>query len=106
MLNSVSLQAVALARTGSDSAVDLKIATASESSPQAEPVQAASLITNPTLRLDAALGLVVIEFRNRTGAITTSIPSQRQIEAYQRWAQTHSGEAPTQLAPGAPLSGS
>lgn len=38
--------------------------------------------TNPSLRLDSALGLVVIEFRNETGAVTQSIPSAQQIEAY------------------------
>jgi hypothetical protein len=38
---------------------------------------------NPTLRLDPALGLVVIEFVSKSGAITSSIPSQRQLTAYQ-----------------------
>jgi len=38
---------------------------------------------NPTLRLDAALGLVVIEFLSKTGAVTTSIPTQRELTAYQ-----------------------
>jgi hypothetical protein len=38
---------------------------------------------NPTLRLDAALGLVVIEFLSKSGAITTSIPTQRELTAYQ-----------------------
>ena len=39
---------------------------------------------NPSLRLDPALGLVVLEFRDETGQVTGSIPSQRQIEAYHR----------------------
>jgi hypothetical protein len=37
---------------------------------------------NPSLRLDAALGLVVIEFRNDAGSVTSSIPSERQLQAY------------------------
>jgi len=37
---------------------------------------------NPTLRLDAALGLVVIEFLGKTGAVTSSIPTQQQLQAY------------------------
>ncbi len=37
---------------------------------------------NPTLQLNAALGLVVIEFLSKTGAITTSIPTQRELAAY------------------------
>ncbi|HEY2619423.1 MAG TPA: hypothetical protein VGI78_18930 [Acetobacteraceae bacterium] len=95
MPSEISVQAVAVAHAGSDGAIDPRVATASESPVQAEPAPAPSPIINPTLRLDAALGLVVIEFRNDSGAVTTSIPSERQIEAYQRWAQTHSGQAPT-----------
>lgn len=38
---------------------------------------------NPTLRLDTALGLVVIEFVSKSGAVTTSIPTQRELTAYQ-----------------------
>ena len=45
--------------------------------------------TNPSLRLDSALGLVVIEFRNDTGAVTRSIPSQQKLDAYKR-----TGEVP------------
>jgi hypothetical protein len=37
---------------------------------------------NPTLELDAALGLVVIEFLSKSGAVTTSIPTQRELTAY------------------------
>jgi hypothetical protein len=94
MPNDISVQAVAVARTGSDNAADPKMAAASALPPQAEPVPAPSPIVNPTLRLDAALGLVVIEFRNDSGAITTSIPSERQIEAYQRWEATQFGPTP------------
>jgi hypothetical protein len=66
-------------------------------------------ITNPTLRLDPALGLVVLEFRDNSGAITTSIPSQRQLAAYQKWDMTRSGPRPADRyktvkpAPAAPL---
>ncbi len=98
MSSEISVQAVAVARSGSDGAIDPRVATASASPAQAEPASAPSPIINPTLRLDAALGLVVIEFRNDVGTITTSIPSERQIEAYQRWAQTHSGQAPREGA--------
>ncbi len=37
---------------------------------------------NPSLRLDAGLGMVVIEFRDNLGEVTNSIPSQRILEAY------------------------
>lgn len=48
---------------------------------------------NPTLRFDPVLGLVVIEFHNAAGAVTSSVPSQRQIDAYRRWQET-GGAAP------------
>jgi hypothetical protein len=94
MPSEISVQAVAVARAGSDGAIDPKSAAASESLAQAEPGPAPSPIINPTLRLDAALGLVVIEFRNDSGAVTTSIPSERQIAAYQKWDVTHFGPTP------------
>ncbi len=51
--------------------------------------------TNPSLRLDSGLGRVVIEFRNDSGAVTRSIPSQQQLDAYKR-----TGEVPPR--PGEP----
>ncbi len=39
-------------------------------------------LPNPSLRLDSQLGLVVIEFRNDSGMVTESIPTQRQLQAY------------------------
>ncbi len=47
---------------------------------------------NPSLRLDAALGLVVIEFHDEAGKLTSSIPSQRQIDAYRRHEDTRPGQ--------------
>jgi hypothetical protein len=46
------------------------------------PAAAAKPYVNPSLRLDAELGLVVIEFRGEDGALTATIPSERQIQAY------------------------
>lgn len=61
--------------------------------PFVQPAVAAPAVTpqpyvNPSLRLDAALGLVVIEFRDDSGTITSSIPSQRQLEAYRMHEQS------------------
>ena len=49
---------------------------------------------NPTLELNAALGLVVIEFRNSAGAVTNTIPSQQQLQAYQQWQESGVGSPP------------
>jgi hypothetical protein len=62
-----------------------------------EPTANPSPVTNPSLRLDPALGIVVLEFHNDAGAVTTSVPSQRQLQAYQKWDVTHFGPTPVGL---------
>ena len=73
-------------------AVQPASATASRAHPSspADPPAAAPVqpYTNPSLRLDPGLGLVVIEFRNDAGAVTRSIPNQQQIDAYRLHEQT------------------
>jgi len=49
---------------------------------------------NPTLLLDAALGLVVIEFVSKSGAVTSSIPTQRQLAAYREGTAEPPGQQP------------
>jgi hypothetical protein len=55
---------------------------------------------NPSLHLDGALGMVIIEFRSESGAVTTSIPTERQLEAYRMWERTGSDGAPPPGRPG------
>lgn len=59
--------------------------------PADAPAPPMRTFANPSLRLDAGLGLVVIEFRNDAGAVTRSIPSQQQIDAYRTHEQTPPG---------------
>jgi hypothetical protein len=49
---------------------------------------------NPSLRLDGALGMVIIEFRSESGAVTASIPTERQLAAYRVWERTGTDGAP------------
>jgi hypothetical protein len=37
---------------------------------------------NPRMRIDRDLGMVVIEFRDAAGRLTSSLPTNREIEAY------------------------
>lgn len=37
---------------------------------------------NPSMRIDPALGLVVVEFRDAAGRVTASLPDARQLDAY------------------------
>jgi hypothetical protein len=98
MLNDISLPAIAAVHADSVPAAGQKLSAMDPTlaAPGAPP------ITNPTLRLDAALGLVVIEFRNQSGAVTTSIPSERQLRAYERWAATRLGPMPAGKPPPLP----
>ncbi len=66
---------------------------------QPAATQDATALPNPVLRLDSALGMVVIEFRNDSGAVTRTIPSQQQLDAYRTWERT--GSFSGQAAPGA-----
>ncbi len=50
---------------------------------------------NPPMRLDPALGVVVVAFHDEHGAVTTSIPTQQQLDAYRTWERTRSGPPPT-----------
>ena len=60
-----------------------------------EPAGNASALPNPTLRLDASLGIVVIEFRNNAGEVANSIPTQQQLETYRLHSQSTEGKPQT-----------
>jgi hypothetical protein len=96
MPNDISVQPIALTRPGGDVASEVKTTPAVLAASR-ESSAASSPSPNPELQLDPALGVVVIEFRNTAGTVTTSIPSQRQLEAYQRWSVTRVGAAPSGL---------
>jgi hypothetical protein len=51
---------------------------------------------NPSQRLDPALGLVVIEFRDASGNVTDSIPTERQLQAY----RLHQNASDAAMPPG------
>jgi|SRR5580658_3500997 hypothetical protein len=57
--------------------------------PATKPVQ---LFVNPSYQFDPTVGLVVIEFHDNTGAVSNSIPSQRQLEAYRTGQERSPGE--------------
>jgi hypothetical protein len=66
------------------------------------PAMPAAALPNPTLRLDASLGLVVLEFRDARGESRT-IPSQRELDAYREAARGVAPE-PDEPARGSPPS--
>jgi hypothetical protein len=57
-------------------------------SPQAQaPPTPTVIVANPSFRFDPLSGLVVIEFHDNAGDVTTSIPTMQQLEAYRIWGQ-------------------
>jgi len=42
----------------------------------------APMLPNPRLRIDAALNLVVLEFRDDAGEVSRTIPSAQEMKAY------------------------
>ena len=91
MPNDLTIPAVALPASRGDAPGSAKAESSAAAPPT--PVRApAQPFVNPGLRLDPALGLVVIEFRDRAGAITGSIPSERQIQAYRLHQQPPPGQ--------------
>lgn len=57
-------------------------------------VQPPVAVPNPQLLLDVKVGIAVIEFRSEDGAVTLSIPSQKQLDAYATGAVSTSGIPP------------
>lgn len=53
---------------------------------------------NPRLRMDSSLGMVVIEFRDAAGKVSTSLPTERELQAY-RAAVNYRAELPANLRP-------
>jgi hypothetical protein len=51
-------------------------------------------IVNPSLRFDMRLGLVVVEFFDDAGEIANSVPSPRQLKAYEAGMNVRSGPMP------------
>jgi hypothetical protein len=77
---------------GNTGAAPGKLATTAASVQHTTPSPSSS--PNPTLELNAALGLVVIEFRNAAGTVTSTIPTQQQLHAYQQWQDSGVGSPP------------
>ena len=60
--------------------------------PAAKP---APLYVNPDLKFDPAVGILVLEYHNDAGALTNSIPSQKQLDAYRYHQTPLPGETPS-----------
>jgi len=108
MPGDIRIQPVSSLPAGSEATAEAKAQGSSHASfpsPTVEQPSTMPALANPSLRLDPALGLVVLEFHSDSGAVTTSIPSELQLEAYQRWTQTGIGAPPGGMGGGATAAG-
>jgi hypothetical protein len=95
MSNQLSIQASQAALSSTAPSRTDEVPAQAQAAPTAKPVP---LFVNPSFQFDPTVGIVVIDFHNDTGAVTNSIPSQRQLEAY----RTHREALPGEQAPPAP----
>jgi hypothetical protein len=97
MSNQLSIQA-GLAVSGSGENTARSRSTEATPTPATKPVP---LFVNPSFQFDPTVGIVVIEFHDAKGAVSNSIPSQRQLAAYRNHQATPPGEQ-TSAAPKPP----
>ena len=74
----------------------------SAAKPKAAEAEAASAWPNPSLRLDPALGIIVMEFRNKSGGVESTLPTQRELDAYRSAASRGHPDSAGTTEPGAP----
>ena len=65
-----------------------------EAAPAGAP---APMLPNPRLRIDAALNIVVLEFRDDGGQVSRTLPSAQEIKAYRDGAAEAGAESPPAL---------
>jgi hypothetical protein len=70
--------------------------------PEAKPVK---LYVNPAMVFDPTVGMVVMEFHDDTGALTNSVPTQRQLAAYRTHQEAPPGQTAALVANGKAASG-
>jgi hypothetical protein len=101
MPNPLSIQAARPAQGSADIAVPPRGSKPSQatSTPPAKPP---AVFVNPNFTFDPQVGLVVIEFHDNSGKLMSSIPSQRQLDAYRMHQETPPGQEPSQVAQPAP----
>lgn len=63
------------------------------SSPRSVPI-----LSNPAMRLDSKLNMVVLEFYDAKGEIRAKIPSDRELRAYQQGQDPELPGAPAHIA--------
>lgn len=101
MPSDVSVKAVGLVLSASENPAGPqteKFTPPAQAPPAASPV----IVANPSLRFDPVSGLVVMEFHDAAGDVTSQIPTLQQLEAYRIWGQP----VPSLDTPGADTLGS
>ncbi len=80
----------------------IALPAAASAPPPADPVATAAVskrpLVNPGLHLDVALNIAVLQFVDSNGDVTETIPSQKQLKAYQESQGDGNNAAPARPA--------
>jgi hypothetical protein len=66
-------------------------------SEQGQAVKPVPLFVNPSFQFDPTVGIVVINFHDDKGTLTSSIPNQRQLAAYRSHREALPGDQSPQV---------
>jgi hypothetical protein len=91
MATDLAIPRVAASRTGPDP-VQGRGTDSTRPPTETKPRISGPSSMNPALKFDPTTGLVIMEFRDKAGEVSNSIPNKQQIEAYRRSADTTSGQ--------------
>jgi hypothetical protein len=77
-MEDIAVASIAIDRTGPAALEAVAPATGSSDGDTTTTIAHLS----PSLQLNAEIGIVVIQFRDQSGAVELSIPNQQQLDAY------------------------
>ncbi len=93
MPNDLSIRSFEPAASTGIAAVAAPGVAGAAATPAAAPNIGGRLGPSPVSHLDPSLGLVVLEFLDMHGTVTSSIPTQKQLDAFRLTQETHPPKA-------------
>lgn len=75
-------EAAASQRAAAATAGSAALATTVAEPKQGAPIKVPPPLSNPSVRLDPQLNIVILEFYNADGEISRKLPTERQLRAY------------------------
>jgi hypothetical protein len=99
MSNQLSIQSALPVLGSGESLTQTRGSMSVQAPAQSAAPKPVPLFVNPSRRFDPTVGIEVIQFHDSAGAVSSTIPSQRQLAAY----RTHQATPPGEPSPEPPL---